>query len=166
MNLIRGLPYLAVLIFLAASFGCRGTADYRNMRIDPAEVDMGYLSSENDHHILPFILGGYTKGPKSLVYSVPLLSWYVNSKEHKGFAFLAPFIVYDIDTISYWSDNRVAGWSSLTFWFLGLFGSTYSVTGIHRGEEIKRSSYWFFPLFMGGEDENGAYFRLFMLIPL
>jgi hypothetical protein len=146
--------------------GCRSDLDYRNMRIDPVEREMGYLSPENGHSFLPFILGGYTKGPKSIVYSVPLLAWYVNSKQHKGFAFLAPFLVYDIDTIYYASDNRMAGYRNVTFWFLGLFGSTHSLTGVHRGEEVRRSSYWLFPLFAGGEDEEGSFFNLFMFIPL
>jgi hypothetical protein len=152
---------------LAALPGCRTTPDYRNMRIDPMEKELGYLTAENGHNVLPFILGGYTKGPKSLVYSVPLLSWYVNSKQHKGFAFLAPFIVYDIDFIYYASDNRMAGYKNVNFWFLGLIGSTRSLTGVHpRGEEVERSSYWFFPLFMGGTDEEGPYFKLLMLIPI
>ena len=147
--------------------GCRVTPDYRGMTIDPIEKELGYLTAENGHNILPFILGGYTKGPKSLLYSVPFLSWYVNSKQHKGFAFLAPFIVYDIDFIYYASDNRMAGYKNVTFWFLGLLGSTHSLTGVHpRGEEVERSCYWFFPLFMGGEDEEGSYFKLFMFIPI
>jgi len=159
-------PFILSVLFLTLLQGCVSEMDYRNMTIDPAEVDMGYLSSENGHRILPFILGGYTRGPKSLLYSAPLLSWYVNSKQHKGFAFLAPFIVYDIDTIHYWSDNRMAGYSNLSFWFLGLIGSTKSLTGVRYGEEVLRSSYWFLPFFIGGEDEEGSYFNLFMFIPL
>ena len=133
---------------------------------EKAERELGYLSAENGHYLLPFILGGYTKGPKSLVYSAPLLSWYVNSNQHKGFAFMAPFIVYDIDTIYYASDNRMAGYSNLTYWFLGILGSTQSLTGVQRGEEVEQSSYWFFPLFKGGVDEEGSYFDLLMVIPI
>ena len=90
-NLIFNSILLLVPLFLLLS--CRSDLDYRNMKIDPVEREMGYLSSQNGHRVLPFVLGGYTKGPKSLVYSVPLLSWYVNSKQHKGFAFLAPFML-------------------------------------------------------------------------
>jgi hypothetical protein len=146
--------------------GCRTTPDYRDLKIDPVERDMGYLSAENAHSFLPFILGGYTRGPKSLIYSVPLLSWYVNSKQHKGYAFLAPFLVYDIDTIQYASDNYMDGYHNLNFWFLGLLGSTHTLTGVHRGEEVESSCYWFFPLFVGGTDEDGPFFDLFMFIPL
>jgi hypothetical protein len=154
---------LAGLILLA---GCRGTPDYRQLRIDPIEREIGYISEENEHSFLPFILGGYTRGPKSLLYSVPLLSWYVNSKQHKGFAALAPFLVYDIDTIYYASDNRMAGYRNVNFWFLGLLGSTFTLQGVHRGEEVERSTYWLFPLFSGGRNEEGSYFNLFFFIPL
>lgn len=137
------------------------------MRIDPMEKQMGYLTAENGHTFMPFILGGYTKGPKSLVYSVPFLSWYVNSKQHKGLALLAPFLFYDIDTIYYASDNRMAGYKNVTFWLCGLVGSTHTLTGVHpRGEEVERSAWWLFPLFMGGRDEQGSYFRLFMVLPV
>ncbi|MFH1999547.1 MAG: hypothetical protein ABIK28_07700 [Planctomycetota bacterium] len=163
----------SLLLFLLCSMvvsslltGCRSTPDYRGLRIDPIECDMGYLSAENAHSFLPFIMGGYTRGPKSLLYSLPFLSWYVNSKQHKGFAFIAPFIVYDIDTIYYASDNRMAGYRNVNFWFLGLFGSTHSLTGVHKDEEVERSFYWFFPLFSGGKDEEGSFFNLFMFIPL
>jgi hypothetical protein len=74
--------------------------------------------------------------------------------------------VYDIDSIYYASDNRMAGYRNVTFWFLGLIGSTHSITGVHRGEEVQRSRYWLFPLFMGGEDEEGPFFNLLMFIPL
>ncbi len=153
---------LATLLFS----GCQNHLDYRGMEIDPTERHLGYLSAENGHCLLPFILGGYTKGPKSIVYSAPFMSWYVNSKQHKGFAFIAPFIVYDIDTIYYASDNRMAGYRNLTFWILGLFGRTYQLTGVHREKEVEHCTYWFFPLFRGGENENGRYFDLFMFIPL
>ena len=161
-----GKPLLIAIVLAAASVSCT-TPDYRNMRIDPVEKQMGYLTPENGHTFMPFILGGYTKGPKSLVYSVPLLSWYVNSKQHKGLALLTPLLFYDIDTIYYASDNRMAGFKNVTFLFLGIVGSTYSLTGVHpRGEEVERSAWWFFPLFLGGRDENGSYFRLFMIIPI
>jgi len=153
-------------LLLPALPGCRSTPDYRDLRIDPVERDLGYLSRENSHAFLPFILGGYTRGPKSLLYSVPMLSWYVNSKQHKGFALLAPFLVYDVDTIYYASDNYMDGFRSLNFWFLGLFGSTHSLTGFHRGEEVERSSYWIFPLFHGGRNEEGTFFNLFMFLPV
>ncbi len=161
--LIPSLLLASVVCFA----GCRGTHDYRGMQIDPVEKEMGYLTSENGSAFLPFILGGYTTGPKSLVYSVPLLSWYVNSNQHKGYAFIAPFIYYDIDSIYYASDNRMAGYKNVTFLFLGLIGSTHSLTGVHpRGEEVERTSYWLFPLFMGGEDEEGSYFNLLMILPI
>jgi hypothetical protein len=160
-------PWLLSLLclFSTVSYGC-SIPDYHDLRIDPVEREMGYLSSENEHEIIPWILGGGTKGPKSLVYSVPLLSWYVNSKQHKGYAILAPFLVYNIDTIHYASDNRAAGYKNVRFLFLGLLGTTETLSGMHRGEEVKRSSYWLFPLFLGGEDEEGSYFNLFMIIPL
>jgi hypothetical protein len=165
-----GHKWFALISFLIlGSFlqiGCRSTPDYRHLKIDPLEREIGYLSKENAHSFLPFILGGYTRGPKSLLYSVPLLSWYVNSKQHKGFAVLAPFLVYNIDSIEYASDNRMAGYRNVHFWFLGLFGSSYTLEGVHRGEETERSTYWFFPLFLGGKDEEGNYFRLFWIIPL
>lgn len=160
------LTLFCLVAMLIATSGCRSTPDYRSLKIDPIECDMGYLSDENAHSFLPFILGGYTRGPKSLLYSVPFMSWYVNSKQHKGFAFLAPFIVYDIDTIYYASDNRMAGYRNVNFWFLGLFGSTRSLTGVHRDEEVERSFYWFFPLFSGGRNEDGNFFNLFWFIPL
>lgn len=166
MNTNTSLTNLFIFLFLIIGAGCAGNFDYRNMTIDPQERDLGYLTSKNGHVILPFILGGYTQGPKSLVYSAPLVSWYVNSKQHKGFALLAPFLVYNIDTIYYASDNRMAGYKHVNFWLLGLFGTTRTLTGVHRQEEIERSRYWFFPLFMGGEDEGGSYFNLFMIIPI
>ena len=157
---------ILLLFFLITSlYGC-STPDYRDLRIDPMEREMGYLSSENEHRFLPWILGGYTKGPKSLVYSVPLLSWYVNSKQHKGYAFISPIVAYNIDSIQYASDNRMAGYKSVNFWLLGLIGYIESLQGVHRGEEVRRSFYWLFPLFSGGEDEDGAYFNLLMFIPV
>lgn len=160
----RCFSFLLLLIIIG-SYGC-ATPDYSDLRIDPMERELGYLSSENGHSFLFWILGGYTTGPKSLVYSVPLLSWYVNSKQHKGYAFIAPIVAYNIDSIYYASDNRVAGYKSVDFWLLGLIGATESMTGMHRGEEVERSSYWLFPLFLGGEDEDGSYFNLLMFIPL